>query len=128
MNYVTDTHALVWYFTEDKRLSVKAANAFERAVKEGIIIVPAVVLAEILYISRKARITLTFEETLSRLNKYENFDIAPLDVDILKAADEIKNELEMHDRLIVATAIYFEAMLITKDEVIKKAGIVPTIW
>ena len=128
MNYVTDTHALVWYFTEDKRLSVKAANAFERAVKEGIIIVPAVVLAEILYISRKARITLTFEGTLSRLNKYENFDIAPLDVDILKAADEIKNELEMHDRLIVATAIYFEAMLITKDEVIKKAGIVPTIW
>ena len=70
MNYVTDTHALVWYFTEDKRLSTKASNAFERDIKDGIIILPAVVLAEILYISRKARITLTFDETLNRLNKY----------------------------------------------------------
>lgn len=93
MNCVTDTHSLVWYFTGDTRLSTKASNAFERAIKDGVIIVPTIVLAEILYISRKARITLTFEETLNRLNKYENFDIAPLDVDILKAADEIKNDL-----------------------------------
>ena len=37
MDYVTDTHALVWYFTEDKRLSIKAANAFEDAIKDGVI-------------------------------------------------------------------------------------------
>ena len=30
MNYATDTHALVWYFTDDLRLSKKALEAFEQ--------------------------------------------------------------------------------------------------
>jgi len=49
LNYVTDTHSLVWYFTDDHRLSKKALKSFEDTVKEGQIIVPTVVLAEILF-------------------------------------------------------------------------------
>jgi len=52
LNYVTDTHSLVWYFTDDQHLSKKALKSFESTVKEGQIIVPAVVLAEILFIAR----------------------------------------------------------------------------
>ena len=51
MNYVTDTHSLVWYFTDDPRLSRKALKAFEGTAKDGRIIVPAVVMAEIMFIS-----------------------------------------------------------------------------
>ena len=40
MDYVTDTHSLVWYFTDDLRLSKKALEAFEQTIEEGIIIVP----------------------------------------------------------------------------------------
>lgn len=75
----------------------------------------------------KGRISLTFEETLKRIEECENFDIAPLDVDILKVADKIEMDMEMHDRLIAATAIYYEAVLITRDERIKKSGVVATI-
>lgn len=128
MDFITDTHSLVWYFTEDTRLSKKAFNAFEKTIIEGTIIVPAVVLAEIMYIAKRGRITLTFEETLKKIKEYQNFDIVPLDVDILKIADRIKPEMEMHDKLIVATALYYEAKLITKDEQIRKTGIVPVIW
>jgi PIN domain nuclease of toxin-antitoxin system len=39
----------------------------------------------------------------------------------------LKN-LEIHDRVIVATAKSFEASLITKDESISKSGTVPVIW
>lgn len=95
MDYVTDTHSLVWYFAEDPRLSNKALEAFEQTVKEGIIIVPAVVLAEIMFISKKGKITLTFEETLKKIEGYENFDVAPLDTDILKVADKIEVDMEM---------------------------------
>jgi len=35
MNFVTDTHSLAWYFTEDARLSKKAFDAFEGTVKSG---------------------------------------------------------------------------------------------
>jgi hypothetical protein len=45
-------------------------------------------------------------ETLKKIERYENFDLAPLDVDILKVANKIEANLEMHDRLIVATALY----------------------
>lgn len=128
MNFVTDTHSLVWYFTEDANLSKKAFDSFEGTVKSGTIIVPAVVLAEIMFIAKKGRVTLTFEETLKKIEGYENFDIAPLDAEILTIADKIEANLEMHDRLIVATAIYYEAALITKDEFVRESGIVSTIW
>jgi PIN domain nuclease of toxin-antitoxin system len=128
MDYVTDTHSILWYFTEDPRLSKRAFDVFEGTIREGFIIIPAVVLAEIMFIAKKGRITLTFEETLKKIERYENFDLTPLDVDILKVANKIEADLEMHDRLIVATALYFNATLITKDRQIGNASICPTIW
>jgi len=128
MDYTTDTHSLVWYFTEDPLLSKRALQAFESTVKEGIIIVPAVVLAEIVFISKKGKVTLSFEETLKKMEEYENFYIAPLDLDTLKVADKIELDMEMHDKLIVATALYFGAILITRDKLIRESRIVPTVW
>lgn len=128
INYVTDTHSLVWYFTESPRLSKRALTAFEETLEEGSIIIPTVVLAEIMYISRKGRINLSFAETIKRIEETGNFEIAPLDLDILKTADEIDYDLEMHDRLIVATALSFDVPLITRDEVIKESGLCTVIW
>jgi PIN domain nuclease of toxin-antitoxin system len=128
MDYVADTHSLVWYFTDDSHLGEKALRAFEQTTQEGIVIIPSIVLAEIIFISKKGRITLTFEETLERIDEYENFDIAELDVNILKVVDKIEADLEMHDKLIVATSLFFQTELITKDKRIKEAGIVTTIW
>jgi len=117
MNYITDTHALVWYFTENELLSENAQKVFDRKIEKGLIIILTIVLAEILYIAKRARISLTFEETLEKIKLYENFDISPLDVDILKVANKIEIDMEMHDRLIVATAMNYDATLITKDEI-----------
>lgn len=35
MDCVTDTHSLVWYFTEDSRLSENALTAFEKSLDTG---------------------------------------------------------------------------------------------
>ena len=128
MDYVTDTHSLVWYFTDDVRLGRKALKAFEQTTEEGIMIVPSIVLAEIMFIAKKGRITLTFEETLEKIEEYDNYSIAPLDEDILKEANRIEADLEMHDRLIVATALFYKTELITKDAGIQESGIIKTIW
>ena len=128
MYYVTDTHSLVWYFTSDPRLSSKALSAFSEAESDGNIIVPAVVLAEIMFIAKKGRITISFAETLDKIGESENFIIAPLDADILKIADKIGANMEMHDKLIAATAIYYEAVLITRDEHLSRSQIVATVW
>jgi PIN domain nuclease of toxin-antitoxin system len=126
--YVTDTHSLVWYFTENPRLSRKALKVFEKTVKEGTIIIPTVVLAEIMYIAKKGRITMSFAETVKKIEDSENFEITPLDLAILKKADEIDYELEMHDRLIAATALFFDASILTKDQTIKESNLCRVIW
>jgi PIN domain nuclease of toxin-antitoxin system len=128
MDYVTDTHSLVWYFSDDSRLSKKALGVFEQTKQEGLIVVPSVVLAEIMFIAKKGKITLTFEESLNKIEEYENFDIAPLDADLLRVANNIEADMEMHDKLIVATALYFNAILITRDKLITDSGICSTIW
>ena len=128
MNYVTDTHSLVWYFTDDQHLSKKALKSFESTVKEGQIIVPTVVLAEILFIAKKGRTSLSFTATVNKIGALANFEIAPLDLDVLKIAESIDASLEMHDKLIVATAIRYDACLITRDEQITKSKAVKTIW
>lgn len=128
MDYVTDTHSLVWYFTDDSRLSKKALLAFEETTKAGVIIIPAVVLAEIMFIAKKGRTTLTFRQTLEKIEETKNFQVAPLDLDILRIMDTIKGDLEMHDQLIIATALWFDAPLITRDKRISKAKMVQTIW
>jgi predicted nucleic acid-binding protein len=128
MNYVTDTHSLVWYFTDDQRLGKRAFKMFESTVKAGQIIVPTIVLAEILYITKKDRIPLGFEETIARIEALANFEIASLDLDVLRIADTIDAPLEMHDRLIIATAIHYGAALITRDDQITKSKAVKTIW
>ncbi len=126
--YVTDTHSLVWYFTESPRLSRRTLKVFEKTVKEGIIIIPTIVLAEIMYIAKKGRITMSFDETVKKIEDSENFEITPLDLAILKKADEIDYELEMHDRLIVATALFFDASILTKDQTIKESNLCRVIW
>jgi len=128
VNYVTDTHSLVWYFTDDQRLSKKALKSFEGTIKEGQIIIPTVVLAEILFIAKKGRITLGFKATVAKIEAPANFEIAPLDLEVLKIAESIDALLEMHDKLIVATAIRYDACLITRDEQITKSKAVKTIW
>lgn len=40
MDYVTDTHSLVWYFTDDSRLSSNAFKAFQMSETEGTVLCP----------------------------------------------------------------------------------------
>lgn len=128
MIYVTDTHSLVWYFADDSRLSERALRSFEDTAREGLMIVPAVVIAEILFISRKGRVAVGFAETVARIEAMDNFEIASLDMDVLRMADSIGADLEMHDKLIVATALCYDAVLVTRDDQITKSKTVRTVW
>ncbi|MDD5355445.1 MAG: type II toxin-antitoxin system VapC family toxin [Candidatus Omnitrophica bacterium] len=128
MNFVSDTHSLIWYFTDDPRLGKAALKAFEDTVRKGKVIVPSIVLAEIMHISKRGKIGLSFQKTLELIEEISNFQISSLDSGILKTADSIKTDLEMHDRLIVATAIWYKYPLVTLDEGIVKSKLVKTIW
>lgn len=47
MNYVTDTHALIWHLMSAKQLSAKARGCFEVAESgKAVVIVPAIVVLD----------------------------------------------------------------------------------
>ncbi|MGH7962616.1 MAG: type II toxin-antitoxin system VapC family toxin [Candidatus Binatia bacterium] len=127
--YVADAHALGWYFTDDPRLGQQAAQVFERSEKgECLILVPTVVLAELFHISRKKRIALDFVELLKKVEERGNFVVPGLDLAVIKKLPDTYPLTELHDQLIVATALLYEAPVLTKDRSIQDSGLVETVW
>jgi len=123
-----DTHSLIWYVDElsKKRLSPTALQAIREAEKNATIYVPAIALMEILDLVDRGRISLSFDSMLSFIEEGENYQIVPFDTDLLKVAIPLKG-LEMHDRLILATAILTNSVLVSKDRDIS-AKDVEIVW
>ena len=127
--YVTDTHPFVWYLADDARLSSDARAAFDRADSgEATIIIPAIALAEAVYLAAKERIETKTDLIFGIVENALNYRVYPLDVTIVKKSMELQKLSEIHDKSIVATARHLGFELITKDGKIRDSGYVPTIW
>lgn len=123
-NYVTDTQALIKFMMGKRVINEQCHQAFLAADRgENIIIIPAVALMEVLYLFEKNRIKIDLIQTEDLL-KSKNYQFEPLSLEILKTASEITDIPELHDRLITATARYFNIPLITNDPVIIKSQFV----
>jgi predicted nucleic acid-binding protein len=127
--YVTDAHALAWYFTNDPRLGSQASEVFELSERgECLILIPTVVLAELFHISRKRRISLSFEELLQKVERESNFVVIDLDLATIKLLPQTLPLTELHDQIITATALIHEAKVLTKNGPISDCGLIETIW
>lgn len=128
--YVVDTHGLVWFMAEDARLSPRGEALLRQAEEAaGIqVLVPTVVLAEAAYIAEKRRVEIGIGEVIERVSRSDGYAIVPFDFPVVKAMLELPRALEMHDRIIVATARHYEAELITRDEAIRASGVIRTVW
>ena len=127
--FVTDTHALLWYLTCDERLGGMAEEAYGRADAGGaVIVIPTVVLAEAIFITEKHRVDIEFIEILKMIEGSLNYIIYTMDVAVVLKCHELKAIPELHDRIISATAILLDAVLITKDKKITESGEVAVVW
>ena len=126
--YVTDTHALWWYLKADARLSANAASVFRQAAAgEATIIVPAIVVAELYFLSVKMRDPVVPAEFLLDLTAFGMIlkDTGGEQLALLGAFPEIP---DIHDRLIAAEAVVHEAVLITVDRLLAASPNVETLW
>ena len=128
-NYVVDTHALVWHLTDDPRLGKKAKQILE--TPDNRLVLPAIVLAEAKYIADRQRILVFFPEILAAIIADPRCTVYPIDV---LTVFYLPKGLNIHDSLIVATALLFRDVLqqkvhiLTRDEEIRQSGLVPTVW
>ena len=115
MNFVTDTHALLWWFTESPRLSSRAYEVFEKCERgENVVFIPTIVIAEALSIFDKKRVLFDFKRLFKKIVDSDNYILIPLDVPILRRLISLKEIPELHDKIIVSTAKHLDSPLITK--------------
>ena len=129
MNFVTDTHALLWWFTDSPRISSKASEIFQKCERgENVVFIPSIVIAESLSIFDKKRISFNFKNLFKKIHTSENFVLIALDYPILQAMVALKQVPELHDKIIVSTAKYLKLPIITKDKTLQKLPSIKTVW
>jgi len=127
--FVTDTPALFWYRQEPRRLSPAADAVFRLAYASGArILVPAIVIAELYYLTMKIGAVQSPSDLLAGINSSREFVFLELGQADLENLERVNDVREMHDRLICAAALANGAAIITKDETLRNSADVQTIW
>ncbi len=126
--YVADTVALILYL-EKRKSGAIAEQIFDSAEHASTIVhIPAMVYAEILYLSEKKRISATLTDALDLIANFPNFKELPMNGDIIETASQITDIPELHDRIISASARFMNLELVTNDAKIQNSNFVRTIW
>lgn len=129
MTIVTDTHPWIWFLAASPRLSANAKASLSNP--SNLIVVPSIVMLEIRYLYNRKRISISFEEALQHIETAANVLLHPLDISVVTLAPA---ELEIHDAIIVGTALYLSnelrepVPLVTLDKTISNSQLVTVIW
>ena len=128
MQYLADTVAIVRHFAKAGKIGKRAKQILQDADKgQDTILISIVSMIEIMYLSERNKIPLDLKKTKHKLRGLDNYGIVDLDLDIVETATTLQG-LELHDRLIVASALSLNVPILTSDQVIKNAGMIDVIW
>lgn len=127
--YVVDTHALIWYLTNDRKLSKQAQMIFSAAEHgDTELVISAIVLAEMYYANQKYHWFPQFNKMIQELKNKPYFRFVNFEADHVLDFEKDSSVPEMHDRIIAGLARRIDAPLLTSDPLIKAANIVKILW
>jgi PIN domain nuclease of toxin-antitoxin system len=130
--YVTDTHCLRWYMTDDRRLP-KAVNKIYDAAEKGRaqVLVPSIVLVEAIFLLQRQRIARSVLDQLLQLPEEPTATlyVTPLNLAVVLAVNAFGPAAipELADRIIAATAYTLNLPLLTVDHIIIESNLVKVI-
>ena len=127
--YITDTHSLLWAFTRPRKLGERARRTFDEIANgESSLLIPVIVLAELIFTIENKPIRADLDEILDAIQNTPNVEFVDFDYESAMRLRDLRMIPEIHDRMIVATALEYQAILITVDESITTSGVVNVIW
>ena len=127
--FVVDTHALWWYLRSPERLSPAASAVFRLAeTGNATIVVPAIAVAELYYLSVKLGQAVSPSDLLYALAGVSGIELSDLGRSQLEWLDGFPEIPEMHDRLIAAEAAALKAPLVTRDGMLLDSHQIDTVW
>jgi len=125
--YCFDTHPLIWYFKGSDTLSKKAKLILDQAFSGDLIpFISSIVLLEAFHLSLKDP-GFVFPEFVKFLSGAK-FVVVPLGDDVLKECFKLPKGINIHDRIVAATAISTYSQLVTKDKILRSNLPLETIW
>ena len=129
MAYLADTVAIVRHLRQHPALGQRAAGILREA-DAGIehVYISAITLMEVLYLAEAGRIDVPLAELVRIVTLSRNYEIVPVDADIVLSAIPVDDVPELHDRILVATAVHLGVPILTGDRVIAASRHVQTVW
>jgi PIN domain nuclease of toxin-antitoxin system len=130
---VLDTHALVWFLVGSPKLGANARAILEDP--DASLCLPLIALAEACWMVEKGRTPTipSVSALLAAVDADQRVALVPLDRAILDLSLTLTAVPELHDRLIVATALYqaengISVALLTRDASITACSPVAIVW
>ena len=125
MRLLLDTHALLWWLTDNPRLSYTAEAAITNPDNQ--ILVSACAGYEVAYKQRLGRLP-PLPESLPRRLLREGFETLPVSMDHTLAAAALRGpHRDPWDRIMMAQATAENCLVVTVDPVFSDYG-VPVVW
>jgi PIN domain nuclease of toxin-antitoxin system len=132
MPIVLDTHAWVWWATEDRRLSRKAGETIDRAVHGDGVWLSAISIWEVAKRVEKKQLVLDrpLRQWMEQALGLSGLLLAELTPTVLVESCELPQPFhgDAADQIIVASARQYGAALVTRDRKLRQYPHVPTIW
>jgi PIN domain nuclease of toxin-antitoxin system len=132
MPVILDTHAWVWWVSQDSRLSRKAKTVVEQAQSEDDLWLSLISVWEVSKKVEKGKLVpdRPIEQWLDAATLIQGLHLWELTRPILVQSCSLPRPFhgDPADQLIVATARHHEATLVTKDQRIRDYPNVRTVW
>jgi predicted nucleic acid-binding protein len=129
MEYLADTVAIVRHLRGHPALGPQAAQILRDAdAGRHHVYLSAITLMEVLYLSEAKRVDVRLDELIGHVSGSVNYEIFPVNADVVLAAAEVDDVPELHDRIIVGTAKWLGVPILTGDEIISESSHAQTIW
>ena len=128
--FLLDTHVVVRWFSELKKLSREQRRLLDDAVRQGVQVgVSAISLLEIALLgAERKRLWPGVNDLFHQLDTNPAIRIIPLTTDIAQEVAALGSSLrDPADRVIVATARVHRLTLLTSDQRIVESGLVSTV-
>lgn len=125
MRLLLDTHAVLWWFTDDRRLSSAAGAALDNTANE--LVVSAVAAYEIVYKQGLGRLA-PLPDGLPRRLQRAGMAVLALTLEHAVAAASLRGpHRDPWDRIMMAQAMAEDLTVVTVDRVFSDYG-VPVLW
>ena len=120
MDYLVDTHAIIWFITNDPRLPEKIRKIIESTDNRCIVSLVSFWEIGIKFSLKKLELTADLE-TIFKIIEQSGFEVLPVTQSHIVAASKLEfHHRDPFDRLLIGQSITEKLVLISKDDEFKK--------